>query len=63
MPEKAWSGNGDHPGIAGGRRASIVWLTNNLRIHDNEALVQANTESSSILPVFVFDQRLFKRVL
>ncbi|KAG0626041.1 hypothetical protein M758_2G098100 [Ceratodon purpureus] len=42
---------------AGLRRASIVWFRNDLRVHDNEALVSASRDSLSILPVFCFDPR------
>jgi deoxyribodipyrimidine photo-lyase len=34
-----------------------VWFRNDLRVHDNEALVSANRDSSSILPVYCFDPR------
>ncbi|CAM6033489.1 unnamed protein product [Sphagnum compactum] len=47
-----------NPGNAAGlRQASIVWFRNDLRVHDNEALVSANHDSSSILPVYCFDPR------
>jgi len=47
-----------NPGNAAGlRQASIVWFRNDLRVHDNEALVSANRDSSSILPVYCFDPR------
>ncbi|XP_050235663.1 blue-light photoreceptor PHR2 [Mercurialis annua] len=39
------------------RRASIVWLRNDLRVHDNESLNSANNESMSVLPVYCFDPR------
>ncbi|CAM8891456.1 unnamed protein product [Rhodiola kirilowii] len=42
------------------RRASIVWFRNDLRVHDNECLNSANTESMSVLPVFCFDPKEFK---
>lgn len=42
---------------AGLRRASIVWFRNDLRLHDNEALVSASRDSLSILPVYCFDPR------
>ncbi|KAJ0871221.1 putative (6-4)DNA photolyase [Helianthus annuus] len=43
--------------LAGARRTSIVWFRNDLRVHDNESLSSANTESSSVLPVYIFDPR------
>lgn len=42
---------------AGLRRATIVWFRNDLRVHDNEALVNASNESLSIVPVYCFDPR------
>lgn len=39
------------------RKASIVWFRNDLRCHDNEALVAATKESLSVLPVYCFDPR------
>ncbi|KAG0571171.1 hypothetical protein M758_6G207700 [Ceratodon purpureus] len=42
---------------AGLRRASIVWFRNDLRVHDNEALVSASRDSLSVLPVYCFDPR------
>lgn len=47
----------DPANSAGVRRASIVWFRNDLRVHDNEALVMASKESLSILPVYCFDPR------
>lgn len=41
------------------RRASIVWFRNDLRVHDNECLNNANNESVSVLPVYCFDPRDF----
>ncbi|ERN15938.1 blue-light photoreceptor PHR2 [Amborella trichopoda] len=41
----------------GGRKCSIVWFRNDLRVHDNEALNSANEESISLLPVYIFDPR------
>ncbi|GMH45558.1 hypothetical protein BSKO_13515 [Bryopsis sp. KO-2023] len=55
------SDKGARPGAAGGRKAAVVWFTSDLRLHDNEALLQANSESSSILPVFCVDPRAFKK--
>ncbi|XP_078446568.1 photolyase/blue-light receptor 2 [Wolffia australiana] len=50
---------GDPSNPAGGRRCSIVWFRNDLRVHDNEALSCANADSLSVLPVFLFDRRDF----
>ncbi|CAM6087791.1 unnamed protein product [Calypogeia fissa] len=48
---------GEPKNPAGLRRATIVWFRNDLRVHDNEALVNASNESMSILPVYCFDPR------
>ncbi|KAJ8749627.1 hypothetical protein K2173_026276 [Erythroxylum novogranatense] len=47
----------DPSNAAGIRRASIVWFRNDLRVHDNECLNNANDESMSVLPVYCFDPR------
>lgn len=38
----------------------IVWFRQDLRLHDNEALHQALEHGHELLPVFVFDERIFK---
>ncbi len=40
-------------------RRSIVWFRQDLRLADNEALVEAIKSSDEVIPVFVFDPRLF----
>lgn len=47
----------DPANAAGLRRASIVWFRNDLRVHDNDALVSASRDSLSVLPVYCFDPR------
>ncbi len=37
----------------------LVWFRNDLRIHDNEILLEAVTRSSLIVPVYIFDPRYF----
>ena len=37
----------------------ILWFRNDLRLHDNEALKEALSADSDILPIYVFDDRLF----
>lgn len=54
-------GRSKPPGVAGGRRAGIVWFRTDLRMHDNEALHRANAECSSLLPVYCFDPRDYGR--
>ena len=41
-------------------RRAIVWFRQDLRVHDNEALTQALKVADEILPVFIFDERVFK---
>jgi len=38
---------------------SIIWFRNDLRLHDNEAIIEALNRSKSVLPVYVFDERVF----
>ena len=40
-------------------RRVILWFRQDLRIHDNEALRDALISGDEILPVYVFDERLF----
>lgn len=37
----------------------LVWFRNDLRLHDNEMLVEAISKSDSILPVYILDPRSF----
>lgn len=39
---------------------AVVWFRNDLRIHDNEALKEALMNAQEIIPVYVFDERIFK---
>lgn len=41
------------------RKRVIVWFRQDLRIHDNEALTDALKSGDEVLPVYVFDERLF----
>ncbi|KIO76617.1 deoxyribodipyrimidine photolyase [Pedobacter lusitanus] len=41
-------------------RKILVWFRNDLRLHDNEMLVEAISKSDSILPVYFFDPRHFE---
>ena len=38
----------------------ILWYRNDLRIHDHEALFKASEKTSEVIPVYVFDPRIFK---
>lgn len=42
-------------------KRSIVWFKTDLRLHDNETLVQAIAKSDEIIPVYCFDVGLFSR--
>lgn len=39
----------------------LVWFRNDLRLHDNEMLVEAIAKSDSILPVYFFDPHYFQQ--
>ena len=38
----------------------ILWYRNDLRIHDHEALFKASEKTSEVVPVYIFDPRIFK---
>lgn len=37
----------------------ILWFRNDLRLHDNEALHDALRHADEVVPIFVFDERIF----
>lgn len=39
----------------------LVWFRNDLRLHDNEVLIEAIQKADQILPVYFFDPRQFSR--
>lgn len=41
------------------KRRAIVWFRQDLRLHDNEALVTALRMAEEVVPVYVFDERIF----
>ena len=41
-------------------KTSIVWFKTDLRLHDNETLIQAIEHSDEIIPVYCFDDAHFK---
>ncbi len=41
------------------QKTILVWFRNDLRIHDNEILLEAVKKSASIVPVYCFDPRYF----
>ena len=42
------------------RNIAIVWFRNDLRIHDNEALSEAYESNDVVIPIYIFDPRVFK---
>lgn len=40
-------------------KRSIVWFRNDLRLHDNEALIDALKHNDEIIPIYIFDERTF----
>jgi deoxyribodipyrimidine photo-lyase len=42
------------------KKRVIVWFRQDLRLHDNEALTDALRAGDEIIPVFVFDERVFR---
>ncbi|MCC6458965.1 MAG: DASH family cryptochrome [Saprospiraceae bacterium] len=41
------------------KRRAIVWFRQDLRLHDNEAITTALRMADEIIPVYVFDERVF----
>jgi len=41
------------------KHRGIIWFRQDLRLHDNEALRDASLVVEEIIPVYVFDERLF----
>ncbi|TNE59285.1 MAG: DASH family cryptochrome [Bacteroidetes bacterium] len=41
------------------KRRAIIWFRQDLRLHDNEALVTGMRMADEIVPVFIFDERVF----
>ncbi|MFN8301065.1 MAG: DASH family cryptochrome [Saprospiraceae bacterium] len=42
------------------KRRAIVWFRQDLRVHDNEALTNALRMADEVIPVFIFDPRIFQ---
>lgn len=42
------------------KRRAIVWFRQDLRLHDNEAVSTALRMADEVIPVFVFDERIFQ---
>ena len=43
------------------KKNALIWIRNDQRLHDNEALVSALANYEEVLPVFVIDNRLFEQ--
>ncbi len=41
------------------QKTGIVWFRQDLRLHDNEALTEALLHCERIIPIFIFDERVF----
>ncbi|MDX1666661.1 MAG: deoxyribodipyrimidine photo-lyase, partial [Saprospiraceae bacterium] len=41
------------------KNRAIVWFRQDLRLHDNEALTEALKQADEVIPIYVFDERLF----
>ena len=42
------------------KRRAIVWFRQDLRLHDNEALTTALRMAEEVIPVYIFDERVFR---
>ena len=40
---------------------TLYWFRNDLRLHDNEGFLKATQKADQVLPVFVFDPRIFEK--
>ncbi|MDT0293017.1 DASH family cryptochrome [Mesonia ostreae] len=41
------------------QECNILWFKNDLRLHDNESLCKAIADGLPVLPIFIFDSRLY----
>ncbi|MDX1940531.1 MAG: DASH family cryptochrome [Saprospiraceae bacterium] len=42
------------------KKRAIIWFRQDLRLHDNEALSEALQNADEVIPIYVFDERIFK---
>lgn len=42
------------------KRRAIVWFRQDLRLHDNEALTTALRMAEEVVPIYIFDERVFQ---
>jgi deoxyribodipyrimidine photo-lyase len=40
-------------------KRAVVWFRNDLRLHDNEALTDAMRNAEEVIPIYIFDERIF----
>ncbi|WP_035667648.1 DASH family cryptochrome [Flavobacterium sp. 83] len=43
------------------KQKGLVWFRNDLRVHDNESLTNANIENNTVIAVYCFDPRHFEQ--
>lgn len=41
------------------KRTAIVWFRQDLRLHDNEAITTALRMADVVVPIYIFDERVF----
>ena len=39
----------------------LYWFRNDLRLHDNEGFLKATQKADEVIPVFIFDPRVFEK--
>ncbi len=39
----------------------LYWFRNDLRLHDNEGFLKATQQADEVIPVFIFDPRIFEK--
>ncbi len=42
------------------KNRTIYWFRNDLRLHDNEGFLKATQKAGEVIPIFIFDPRLFE---
>ncbi len=47
--------------MAENQATHLVWLRNDLRLHDNNALIAAAKGAARLIPLYIFDVRLFRK--
>ncbi len=44
-----------------GKKVVLVWFRNDLRLHDNEVLLEATQKADLVIPIYCFDPRYFSK--